>query len=185
MTSTSSPLAPDWGMRHGVTHLWNEIVPGLYVGGTDDADVVGQAVLWETRAGRLVRPDFAPAFITLDEFDAVVTLYAFARPVDWGVEELRWGIMDDRENPIAFDLETMQETVRWAHKRWAAGKRVLSRCQAGLNRSSLVTALVLVRDGYEPQQAVDAVRHGRTGQCLFNTHFYRFVCDTPVEFWRA
>lgn len=182
---TESPLAPDWGHRHGVTHLWNEIVPGLYVGGTDDADVTGDAVLWETRVGRPVRPDWAPAFITLDEFDAVVTLYAFARPVDWGVEELRWGIMDDREHAVGFDPQTMQETVRWAHKRWKDGKRVLSRCQAGLNRSSLVATLVLVRDGMEPQQAVDTVRRGRCGQALFNKQFYRFVCDTPVEFWRS
>jgi hypothetical protein len=182
---TDAPLAPDWGLRHGVTHLWNEILPGLFVGGTDDADVLGDAVLWETRRGRPVRPDYADPFITKDDFDAVVTLYAFARPVDWFVEELRWGIMDDRENAIGFDPETMRETVAWAHRRWKNGGRVLARCQAGLNRSSLVAALVLVRDGMEPQQAVDVIRHNRSGQCLFNKEFYRFVCDTPVEFWRS
>jgi hypothetical protein len=191
-TMTESPLAPDWGHRHGVTHLWNEIVPGLSVGGTSDEDHVGlgRPFVDEERrdrlSGRMYRHFYIDeADITLEQFDAVVTLYAWARPVGWGVEELRWGIMDDREHAVGFDPQTMQETVRWTHRRWSQGKRVLVRCQAGLNRSSLVAALVLVRDGMEPQDAVDKVRRMRTGQALFNKQFYEFIVDTDPEFWRG
>jgi hypothetical protein len=189
--TTTSPLAPDWGKRHGVTHLWNEIVPGLWVGGTSDEDHMGlgRPFIDEPRRdgmGRLYQHfEIDPADITLDHFDAVVTMYAWARPVDWGVEELRWGIMDDRNNPIGFDMETMRETVRWGHRRWSQGKNVLVRCQAGLNRSSLVAALIMVRDGVEPDEAVQKIRSQRSGQCLFNKPFYKFICETPVEFWRS
>jgi len=171
----SKNIAPDWGTRYGITELWSQITPGLYVGGTDDADVVGNAVLWETRVGRPVRPSHAEAFITPEDFDAVVTLYAYARPVGWEVEELRWGIYDDRDSDFDPDLVALNETVAWAHRRWKAGKRVLIRCQAGLNRSSLIAALVLVQDGMPPQDAIDKIRRGRSHKALFNKQFVKFI----------
>lgn len=165
-------LAPDWGHAYGIKELWTEVAPGLSVGGTDDGDVLGMAVLWETNEGRPVRPTHGSAFITLDDFDAVVTMYAFARPVDWHVEELRWGIMD---GPGDIDAETLAETVAWAHRRWKNGKRVLVRCQAGLNRSSLIAALVMIKDGMEPQDAIDKIRRTRARRALFNKDFVRFI----------
>lgn len=180
MTSTAN-VAPDWGHEYGIRELWSQILPGLYVGGTADDDVLGRAVAWEENSGRTVRPAAASATITANDFDAVVTAYSFARPVDWGVEELRWGFMDGTD-PV--DLETLRETVVWAHKRWAAGKQVLIRCQAGLNRSSLIAALVMIRSGMEPQAAIDKIRRTRSPRALFNTEFVRLIHQTPVEFWR-
>jgi len=151
--------------------LWSRIRPGLWMGGTDDEDVTSNALPnWETRE------------ITPEDFDAVVTMYAWARPVDWGVEELRWGIMDsEREN---IDMHSLRETVVWTHRRWKAGKKVLVRCQAGMNRSGLVTALVLVRDGMEPGLAIHTVRSERQADALFNDAFADLIRETPAEFWR-
>lgn len=173
--------APDWGRACGIKELWTEVAPGLFVGGTHDNDTV-DVPRAATRRTRGVGFEIEDAEITLEEFDAVVTMYAWARPVDWGVEELRWGIYDSEVHGI--DVDAMRETVVWAHRRWAAGKRVLVRCQAGLNRSSLVAALVLVRGGLEPLEAIDKIRRTRSSECLFNRAFTRFIVGTPVETWR-
>lgn len=171
--------APDWGRNYGLRELWTEVAPGLFVGGTADADHVGRGHNhYEVGHSFHILED---AEIGPDEFDAVVTMYAWARPVDWGVEELRWGIYDGEQD---LPIEEMQETVAWAHRRWKKGKRVLIRCQAGLNRSSLIAGLVLVRAGMTPHDAIMKIRRTRSEQALFNTAFTRFMIATPVETWR-
>lgn len=193
MDEVSTPVklgnaAPDWGREYGLRDLWTEIVPGLWTGGTHDDDTVGNAreAKHSWTNGFMVIDD---AEIGPDEFDAVVTLYAWARPVEWLVEEYRWGIFDSPTAEI--DPETVRDVVIWAHKRWKSGKKVLLRCQAGLSRSAFLTALVLVRDGYDVQQAIDKIRHERSGYCL-NVNgssrkgtFTKMLLDTDPEFWRA
>ena len=179
-------LAPDWGRGYGIHELWSEVAPGLFVGGTHDNDTVdiGRAAIRDRR-NFYVRED---AEIGPEEFDAVITMYAWARPVDWGVEELRWGIMDSDRHGI--DLESLRETVIWGYRRWKAGKRVLVRCQAGLNRSSLVAALILVRDGHTGWEARDKIRRGRSEHALFNKKFEKLVVSAGLpgerfaDFWR-
>ena len=181
MTATPERIgnkAPDWGIHYGIRELWTEVAPGLFVGGTADDDHMGIARECSTLGRGLSIGD---AEIGPEDFDAVVTMYAWARPVDWGVEELRWGIMDGHQD---LPIEEMQETVAWAHRRWKKGKRVLIRCQAGLNRSSLIAALVLVRDGMTPHDAILKIRRTRSEQALFNTAFTRFIVATSVETWR-
>lgn len=179
-------VAPDWGRSYGLRELWTEIKPGLWNGGTADSDTVLSArkgrMSWTS--GMVVSEE---AEITKKDFDAVVTLYAWARPVDWHVEELRWGIFDGGEAP---DIDKIRDAVAWAHKRWKNGDKVLLRCQAGLSRSGLLTALVLVRDGMEVQEAIDLIRAQRSGYCLkvngssAKGEFTKILMNTPVEFWR-
>lgn len=173
--------APDWGLRYGIRELWSEVAPGLFVGGTADTDTVdvGRDGIREMHYFDITED----AEIGPDDFDAVVTMYAWARPVDWGVQELRWGIYDSPSHPI--DMEELRETVRWAHRHWKNGKRVLVRCQAGLNRSSLVAALVLVRDGMDGYQAIDKIRRGRSQSALFNAKFQHIIRHADHDFWRA
>jgi len=175
--------APDWGINYGIRELWSEVAPGLFVGGTSDSDHVGRGRKFED-TGRGFFEILEDAEIGPDDFDAVVTMYAWARPVDWGVEELRWGIMDSDQAGI--DLESLRETVVWAHRRWKAGKRVLVRCQAGLNRSSLVAGLVLVREGMEGHEAITTIRRRRARRALFNEKFERIVNGGLIanEYWR-
>ena len=68
---------------------------------------------------------------------------------------------------------------------WKAGKRVLIRCQAGINRSSLVAALLLIRDGYSARRAIDQLRRTRGGAVLANQHFNDWLLQVDVRRWRG
>jgi hypothetical protein len=142
--------------------LHSEILPGLWVGGTDDMDTIEYS-------GDL----HAPKAITKKDFDAVVTLYAWANPVDWMVEEMRFGFYDSDVEHI--DSESLATAVTFAHGKWKAGKRVLISCQAGLNRSGLTAALVLIEAGYTADEAITLLRTKRTKYVLFNDEFEAYV----------
>ena len=144
---------PDYG--YFGEPLWSEILPGLWMGGTADEDV--------TRNGQ-----DAPA-ITPAHFDTVVTLYAWAGPVDWYVKEVRLGFFD--HNEVDLDEHDLAHAVRAAFRDWKRGKRVLIRCQAGWNRSGLITALVLMLGGFNPEDAIDTVRANRSPHALCNSDF--------------
>jgi hypothetical protein len=142
--------------------LHSEILPGLWVGGTDDMDTIEYS-------GNL----HAPKQITKKDFDAVVTLYAWANPVDWMVEELRFGFYDSDVAHI--DSQALATAVSFAYGKWQAGKKVLIRCQAGLNRSGLTAALVLIESGLTPDEAITLLRTKRTSHVLCNGEFEAFV----------
>ena len=59
---------------------------------------------------------------------------------------------------------------------WKAGDRVLVRCQAGVNRSGLVTALILLLDGWQPDKIVEHLRARRSSRVLSNDDFRAVVC---------
>jgi hypothetical protein len=143
----------------------DEILPGLFQGGTEDHDVIGRRT-----------PD--SHYDRTQRFDVIVTLYADAQPAPWGVEEIRYGFGDAELNPTAIRKALALATL--AHARWQAGERVLIRCQAGVNRSGLVTALVLMLDGYTPHDAIALIRERRAPAVLSNGHFVRWlVTEAP------
>ncbi len=152
--------------------LWSEILPNLWQGGTDDYDVMS------------MRPVSGEnPFITKAHFDTVVTLYASARPVDWFVREIRYGFWD--HDMKDFNAEDLFDIVRVAHTDWKNGKRVLIRCQAGWNRSGLITALVLIREGYSARDAIDMQRSKRTRHVLCNTDFERWLLKVDAAEWQG
>lgn len=155
--------APRWVTDEDMpAALVHEIVPGLFMGGTHDDDVTYVAG--------------EPAWFSDDRpFDAVVTLFAWARPVSWEVEELRYGFGDGAVELI--DLDRLLRAASWAHARWQAGDRVLVRCQAGLNRSGLVTALVLMLAGRSAAEAILLIRARRAPVALCNNEFVRWLLD--------
>jgi protein-tyrosine phosphatase len=55
------------------------------------------------------------------------------------------------------------------------GTKVAARCQAGCNRSSLIVALVLLKEGYSAAEAVNLIRDRRSANALCNPHFVRFI----------
>lgn len=146
--------------------LWSEILPGLYQGGTADYDQLGQ---------RLRAPMITPA-----EFDTVVTLFAQAVPVDWYVKEIRLGFFDHDE--VDLDEHDLAHAVRIAFRDWKRGKRVLIRCQAGWNRSGLVTALVLLLDGQSPEEAISLIREKRSDYALCNDYFEHWIRTNGESF---
>lgn len=142
--------------------LWNEILPNLWLGGTDDFDTIEYAA-----------DQFTQRDITKSDFDTVVTLYAWARPVDWQVEELRYGFYDSGMEDV--DMETLSRAAAFAHFSWKKGNRVLVRCQAGINRSGLTMALVLMKEGYSAKDAIALMREKRSKWVLLNRDFEDFL----------
>lgn len=154
--------------------VWSEVLPNLWLGGTADNDCVGD------KHFEFDRQDIS---IKIRHFDSVYTFYAWANPVDWLVKEFRFGYFDSGETD--FDLEAFRRIALMAHADWKRGERVLLRCQAGLNRSSLIFALVLMIEGYTAQEAIDLIREKRHAKCLFNPHFVEWLLSQDLEFWRA
>ena len=167
MTNQSSQssdfFAPRWHEESTYpSELYSQILPGLYMGGTADDDTVDFAVT-------------APGLNYQAPFDAVVTLYAWANPFSWGVEELRYGFGDADMSYV--NIDRVLRIAKWALDRWTEGERVLIRCQAGLNRSGLITALTLILAGYEPAEAITLIRNKRSEYALFNKHFVTWLIE--------
>lgn len=140
--------------------LYSEIVPGLWMGGTDDDD-------WIEVGKELTDFDHNV------DFAAVVTLFSWAHPMPWGVEELRWGFADGHIDLV--DKLKLFRVVDWAYERWQAGDKTLIRCQAGLNRSGLITAMVLMKADYAVEDAINLIRTKRAPVALFNNHFVDYL----------
>jgi protein-tyrosine phosphatase len=81
------------------------------------------------------------------------------------------------------NLDRLRDAVEFAHVRWKAGDRVLIRCQAGLNRSGLVTALVLIKEGHLPVDAINLLRTKRDRDALCNQDFAEWLNDHGGQFF--
>jgi hypothetical protein len=141
--------------------LWSEILEGLWIGGTDDNDIYDQ----------LEKP-----MIRREHFDTVFTAYAWANPVDWFVKEIRYGFWDSHvKGEAGFNPAELDDIASMMYADWKKGKKVLFRCQAGLNRSSLCAALVLMKDGYTADDAIALIREKRSKYALFNNSFVDYL----------
>ena len=158
------------------TQTWSQILPGLWLGGTDNSDDLA----YGPGGSGLGMPQ---TLVNKENFDTVVTLYAWARPADWFVKELRLGILDSDTTDL--DVEQLYQLVVAAHQDWKAGARVLIRCQAGINRSSLVMALLLIREGMSARKAIELMRKQRGMAVLANAHFVDWLTGLDVRKWRA
>lgn len=154
--------------------IWSEVLPNLWLGGTADNDRVGDKHFEFDRQDISIKPR---------HFDSVYTFFAYANPVYWEVKEFRYGYFDSADTD--FDLEAFRRIALMAHADWKRGEKVLLRCQAGLNRSSLIFALVLMIEGYTAQEAIDLIREKRHAKCLFNDKFVAWLLKQDLEFWRA
>ena len=153
-------------MKYELTPLYSEVAPNLFMGGTDDNATIDQAQKLRHFEGT-------------NEFDCVVTLYAWAAPANWGVEERRFGFPDS--NIIEEYILTILELAQWAHSKWAAGKRVNIRCQAGLNRSGLVTALTLMISGMSADEAIITLREKRSDYALCNREYEQWLRTRAIS----
>jgi hypothetical protein len=101
-----------------------------------------------------------------EHWDAVVDLHGDAPPLE-GVEFYVHWLIEDGPAPDRSTLIALADLVRDLR---AAGKRVLVHCAAGINRSGLLAAASLIREGYDADEAIDTVRRARTG-ALNNPEF--------------
>ena len=89
------------------------------------------------------------------------------------MEERRFGFPD--ADIIEEYLPTIIELAQWAHAKWSSGKRVNIRCQAGLNRSGLITALTLMISGMSADEAIDTLREKRSTYALCNGEYEHWL----------
>ena len=154
-------------MSYQPTSLYSEIAPNLFMGGTADEDVIHQAVAYNK-----ARTDLP--------FDAIITMYAWANPADWRVQEFRYGIYDSAIADI--DLDRLKQAVEFGYNRWLSGDRVLVRCQAGLNSSGLVTALIMMSTGLDAETAIEQIRKNRADVALFNNNYVEWLMSEGAQF---
>lgn len=124
--------------------------------------------------------------VTPERFDVRVDLYGRNHQAAEGVIEyvIRMGDSDIarwRED----EFLDLGDAVYFAFQALADGQRVLVNCQAGLNRSGLVTGLVLMAYGYTAEQAVETIRTKRASLCLANSSFVTFLHEKGSEFAKA
>jgi hypothetical protein len=150
--------------------LFNQILPGLSMGGTLDECTIDM-------------PQELEHFKNEKDFDCIVTLYAWAAPANWGVEERRLGFPDSQIKPEY--LDQIHEIAEWAFQQWRKGKKVLIRCQAGLNRSGLLTSLVLMKIGYSSKDAISLIREKRSEWALCNSDFVAYLNSLGKDVERA
>ncbi|AKZ58125.1 Protein phosphatase [Streptomyces ambofaciens ATCC 23877] len=137
---------------------WDEIVPGLWMGGHE----------FRREAGGL------ESAVVRDEFDLVQTL--LRRPghgPDEDVEHHVWPIPD---GPL--DGTQLAGVIRLAEAAGEAldgGRRVLVRCHHGYNRSGLVVAHTLMRRGGTAEEAVRLIRARRSPWALHNDLFVEYL----------
>lgn len=78
--------------------------------------------------------------------------------------------------PTANELAMASAAARAAARAWKDGQRVLVTCYAGLNRSGLVTALMLIQLGKRtPAQIIGAIRGARGSNALSNDDFVAVI----------
>jgi protein-tyrosine phosphatase len=108
-----------------------------------------------------------------DDFQTVVSLYQWERyALGPNTERVEVEMYDAGEIPDESQLHELADTVNAALDR---GGKVLVHCQAGLNRSNLVTALALIKRGRTPEQAIALLREKRSPVVLCNRAFSRWL----------
>lgn len=141
---------------------YNEILPRLFLGGTPPEYDYSS------------RPDARPS--RYPHIDVVFTFHDNASAVTGNTLEVRYPFADSDQVELEQEqLERIKQVAQMAHTVWKDGHKVLLRCQGGLNRSALVTGLVLILDGYSADSAVELIRDRRSPKALFNQKFLEFL----------
>lgn len=109
-----------------------------------------------------------------NSFDRIVSLYKWER-YDYDSDECELYEYTMYDAPGEVDTETVNKAADKALETIAIGGDVLVHCQAGINRSNLVAATVLIKMGYAPSEAVALLREKRSHLVLANKSFERHL----------
>jgi hypothetical protein len=137
---------------------WNEIIPGLYMGGHQ----------YRGPSGELI------PVIVRNEFDVVISLHHRdghdpAETVTHHCRKMPDGALTSDQLADVCELaEIAAQTVK-------ASSRVLIRCNSGYNRSGLVTVQALRLLGYFTDDAIFLVRYRRSKWALDNHLFVDYL----------
>jgi protein-tyrosine phosphatase len=92
---------------------------------------------------------------------------------------MRYAFYDDDSS--LFDENALMRAAKFAHQSWKSGKKVLVRCQAGINRSGLVMGIVLMLEGYTADEAINMMREKRSSAVLINRSFEKYLKELNVN----
>ncbi|MFD4655471.1 protein phosphatase [Kitasatospora sp. NPDC058444] len=147
----------------GPAEPWNEIVPGLWMGGHHFTPPGGELELAVVGA----------------EFDLVVSL--FTRPGHGPAPGVEHIVREVPDAPLApGQLLAVQEAAELTAAAVRRGRRTLVRCHSGYNRSGLMVAQALVGLGFESGEAVRLVRERRSPWALNSPVFVDYL-NTGLE----
>lgn len=73
------------------------------------------------------------------------------------------------------DKTQLYNIARWINECLKTGKNTLVHCQAGLNRSALVTSLALILQGRQPKDVISLLRDKRCPAVLCNKTFREWL----------
>jgi protein-tyrosine phosphatase len=105
-------------------------------------------------------------------FKYVLNLYPWMPyHIPEGTEVLPVALLDHGTLP---DIAKLEELAAWVNEKSALAP-TLVHCQAGLNRSGLVTTLALIRRGMKPDDAIALIRAKRSPAVLCNQTFERWL----------
>lgn len=143
---------------------WTEVAPNLYVGGLATNRTRGCATV-----------DCTPG-----HFDFVVSL---AHPEDEnGTADTHLILHAMADGPFKGDnVNDVEAASEMVVSRLVMGQKVLVRCMAGINRSSLVAALVMIKQGLTADEAINKIRSERSPYCLFNPAYVEYLHQRSVE----
>lgn len=135
---------------------WNEVVPGLWMGGTD------------------VRNGSLTAGVVADEFDVV---FSFSGATEYGpADGVPHNVFRFADAGLDYFLEQkVAELADQVAAEVAVGRKVLVRCTGGLNRSGLVIGMALIKMGRTPEEAIALVRAARGPYALCNGAFVKHL----------
>lgn len=137
---------------------WNEVVPGLWMGGHE----------WIDEHGEL-----RDAVVT-DQFDVVFSL--FTRRGHGPGPARRHVVHEIPDGPLLPpQIDRVAELAVLAAEDVRAGRKVLVRCRVGLNRSGLLTAQTLIEQGHDVRTAIGLVRQARSDSALNNATFVDYL----------
>jgi Dual specificity phosphatase, catalytic domain len=125
-----------------------------------------------------------PADTMPPNVDAIANVDSFRfYDIPDGVLYLHFAYRDANVIPDATDLRL---AASFLNDLRAAGKTVFIHCRLGLNRSALLTGLVLIDEGYRAKDAIEMMRNLRSPYVLENKTFERYLLsDTPTNAIRA
>lgn len=140
-----------------------------------DCELLTQTFVTDN-GGELWQGGFAAGVDLTDEgFDQIISLYPWEGRYTVGSHT---EILEIR----AYDSPTQDPAVFVGAAQMAAGlvevgKKVLVHCQAGLNRSGVVTALTLINLGLTAEDAIALMREKRSPLVLCNEAFENWVLE--------
>lgn len=118
--------------------------------------------------------------VTLDaDFQTVISLYKWEKyNLGPDTERFEYKMYDDSYTLPVEQLNEIADVVSTALDK---GGKVLVHCQAGLNRSNLITALALIKRGSSPKDAVALLREKRSPLVLCNPTFEQWLLSLSEE----